>query len=437
MGKQPKDIDIATSLTADEICAILTDAKYIPAEQAYPVVIARNEGGEVIEIATFRKDIFNDPTGQTRRPDQMEPGTIIDDANRRDFTCNALYLNPITYELVDLVGGLEDIENHKLNFVGNANDRIAEDPLRILRAIRFKNRFEFEFGEGTKQALSKNAAIVENISGERLFGEITRILQNPNRVEGIKDLDDLGILQLIFPEVSAGKGIEQPREFHAEGDVWAHQLQVMESLPQISSEPLVWAALLHDIGKKDTQTFPDPDNPRDRIRFNGHEEKSADMINIIATRFRFSDNLKQRIKWLVGNHMRIRELAKGKMKRSKQLDMLSNPLFEDLVVLCEADEKASIMTDENSEQLPYNHENILKLNRMYQDYLEEIKEHGRLPQLKDLGIDGAWVANLLGISLDGKRGNPVLGKYMKALTELVRTGEINSQEQAKEWLHKQ
>ncbi len=246
MGKTPKDFDIVTSATPDEVEKLLK--KTIPVGKKFGVMLAV-ENGHHFEIATFRTEKgYKD----ARRPDKVFWAKAEDDAKRRDFTINSLFYDPVTKKVKDFVSGQKDIKNKILRFIGPADKRIQEDHLRILRAIRFKNTLGFKFDPKAKQALQKNANLVISVSGERIRNELNKMLADSSRLQSLQDLDNLGILKHILPELENCKGAEQPPQFHSEGDVFVHTLIAVKNLPAKCKLSVVWAVLLHDIGKPAT-----------------------------------------------------------------------------------------------------------------------------------------------------------------------------------------
>lgn len=400
LGKIPKDVDIATSAQPEELLVLtLPDVEFelIAAAEAYPVVQARR-GYERLEIATFRQDIYLEKNDTSRRPAEMILGaTLAEDANRRDLTINALYFDPLTNTVIDPTGhGINDVEQRLIRFVGDPHQRILEDRIRLLRAIRFKNRFDFQYDETTQAALRQDCREVLNIRAiDRILQELTRMLTLPSRSEALRDLDELGLLELILPEFTAGKGIAQPPEFHTEGDVFAHQLLVMEHLPERPSEVLVWSALLHDIGKPETFSQA----AGERIRFDGHDRFGAERARMVMQRLGASNDQTAEIEWLVRQHMVVRQLPQ--MKRSTQLRLVQPHLFDntlknkdlflDLLALVRADNAASLRPNGLTDQ-----EGIDELEQIGVTLREETAN--QRPSVKErFGIDGFLLMKKFGL----------------------------------------
>ena len=260
LGLTPKDYDVATSATPHEVIQFFPNAVTVGAH--FGVVLVKVQGC-AIEIATFRTD---GSYADGRKPESVTFDTIDEDASRRDFTINGLFYDPITDKLLDFVGGQKDLEVRTLRAIGNAQERFAEDHLRLLRAVRFATRFEFEIAEETWEALEAFAPDISRISPERIRDELDRIWVHPNRVLGFDLLVKSGLMLAIFPEILKLQGCEQPPQWHPEGDVFVHTRIMLDMLPDEASLPLVLSVLFHDIGKPVTYSF---DKLNDRIRFNG------------------------------------------------------------------------------------------------------------------------------------------------------------------------
>jgi len=332
LGLQWNDIDVATNATPEQITTLFGKSSFVGKQ--FGVVLVTIED-ETFDVATFRKDgIYSDG----RRPDSVEfTLSLEEDAKRRDLTINGLYLDPIKNEIIDFVGGQDDIKNKKLRFIGKPIDRIREDKIRILRAIRFAVKLkDFTFDEQTFEALKGTSHMLANEPAERFniefFGkgdEKKGIFHLNNPRKALNLMLETGILHQIIPELIPLKGCEQPPEFHPEGDCWEHSIQALEFLPKDASTELVVATLLHDIGKPPTQVFAD------RIRFNQHAKVGTDMTNEIVKRLKFSNDSQEHIVSLVANHMRFASVMK--MKKSTLKRFMSLNKFQDHIELHRAD----------------------------------------------------------------------------------------------------
>jgi poly(A) polymerase len=314
MGRVPKDYDIATNASPDQVLALFARAHAVG--KAFGVV--RVAVGELeYEVATFRKDhAYKDG----RHPDAVSFTDKKTDALRRDFTVNALFFDPPADKIHDYVNGQADIAARLIRAVGKADDRFAEDHLRMLRAIRFAATLDFTLDPATFEAIRKNAAAIGKISAERIQQELTRILLESARPgDAIGMLHNAGLLQVILPEAAAMVGQAQPPQFHPEGDVFTHTTIMLNAM-QSPSLRLAYAALLHDIGKPPTVTLTDG-----RLRFNQHASLGAEMAETILKRLRLpSDDIKA-IAYCVGNHMRFMDVRK--MRRATLHRMVGAATF--------------------------------------------------------------------------------------------------------------
>ena len=350
MEQEPKDYDIATSAKPDEIEKLIP--KTIPIGKEFGVILGIVNGHH-FEVATFRSD---SSYSDGRRPDAVIFTSAKEDAVRRDFTINGLFYDPIKKKVLDYVGGQKDIKNKIIRFVGEAHERIKEDHLRLLRGIRFKNNFGFEYDHNTETAIKELAHLIDSVSKERVSDELTKMLLHPHRAHSLKELDEIGILERILPELTACKGVKQPVKYHLEGDVFTHILKALHDMPaEFVSKELVWAVLLHDIGKP--ATF---EKKTDRIHFNGHADLSARMARKICQRLKISRAQTNKITWLIENHMTVGTITK--MRRAHQVDLFQHPWFMDLMHLHYCDAHGSIPVDLNLYQ---------KIIKLYEEFKNE------------------------------------------------------------------
>lgn len=334
MEKASADYDIATNALSQDVIKLFE--KTIPVgEQFGVVIVVRN--GHNFEVATFRTE---GPYSDGRHPDSVAFSTPEDDVKRRDFTINGLLYDPITNEILDYVGGREDISRGIIRTIGNPFERFTEDKLRMIRAARFACRFNFPIHPDTKEAVIQLAPQIHVVSAERIREELEKILTGPNPHAGIQLLDELHLLQEILPEVSNMKGVRQPENFHPEGDVFVHTLLCLSKLAPVSEQgmgkpsfTLAMGVLLHDIGK--TETFEE----LDRIRFNLHEKVGADMTAKICDRLKTSNAEKERIVWLVLKHLCFKDAQKMRLNKLKRL--FASEGYTELAELCRIDALAS------------------------------------------------------------------------------------------------
>jgi poly(A) polymerase len=339
LGVEPKDFDVATSATPDKVMAIFPKTYSVGAH--FGVVLVCKQLGNTreiaTEVATFRHDgAYSDG----RRPDAVRfSAEPREDVLRRDFTINGMLLDPVIFErtgdaeaaTLDFVGGREDLKAGILRAIGDPSLRFAEDKLRMLRGVRFAARLGFEIEPRTMAAIRAAAAEIGQVSMERIRDELTLMLTEGHARRAFELLDATGLLAQVLPEAVKMHGVEQPTQFHPEGDVWVHTMLLLEKLPYGASPTLAWGALLHDIGKPATFRPPDPNKPGARIRFDGHVEVGVRIAQAILSRLRFSNEDTEQIVALVKNHMRFGDILQ--MRESTLKRFLRLPKFEEHLAL--------------------------------------------------------------------------------------------------------
>lgn len=326
LGIAPQDIDIATSAKPEEVESLFK--RVIPVGRAFGVLLVL-EDDRPYEVATFRTEgTYSDG----RRPDSVEFANAETDAKRRDFTINALYLDPETDVILDFVDGRADIDARIIRTVGDPEERLSEDCLRLLRCVRLSAQLDFAIAPETFAALQRLAPTVRQASAERIRDELTRMLIQPRAGEAFRLLDRSGLMEHVLPEVSAMKGVEQPPEYHPEGDVFVHTMMLLDRLEAPTPE-LAFGALLHDVGKPETQTMSD------RIRFNEHDKVGAEMAYAICRRLKLSNESTERICTLVRNHMKT--AVAPDMREAKRKRFVREDYFPELLALLRLDCLAS------------------------------------------------------------------------------------------------
>jgi poly(A) polymerase len=330
LGREPADYDVTTDALPSQVEEIFPGSLTVGAK--FGVVIVPEEAPASsdaerlqVEVATFRSDVgYSDG----RHPDRVDyTKSPQDDVKRRDFTINALLLDPETNEILDFVGGREDLEAGIIRAIGDPAARFGEDKLRMVRAVRFAARFGYAIEPATLKAIQQLAPEIDQISMERLRDELTKILTEGAARRGFELLDQTGLLIYLLPEIAKMKGVEQPPQFHPEGDVWIHTLMMIGGLPAGSSPTLAWGVLLHDVGKP--PTFAPPAGPNGRIRFDRHVEVGVKMAEQICRRFRFSNEDTEQILALVTNHMKFKDVPRMKpatLKRFVRVDKFGEHL---------------------------------------------------------------------------------------------------------------
>jgi tRNA nucleotidyltransferase/poly(A) polymerase len=315
LGREPQDYDVATDARPDEVAAAFAGARLVGAH--FGVTLVR-EGDDEVEVATFRSDhAYRDG----RRPAAVEfESDPRQDVLRRDFTVNGLLMDPRDRRVLDYVGGRADLDARLIRAIGDPETRFGEDHLRMLRAVRFAARLGFEIEPATFAAIERLRTKIHLISAERIRDELARILTEGGARRGFELLDRSGLLAEILPEVAAMKGVQQPPEFHPEGDVWTHTLMMLEGL-RSPTLTLALGVLLHDAGKPPTFRIAD------RIRFDEHAEVGAAMAERILTRLRFSNQEIHQVMTLVARHLRFKDVPN--MRESTLKRFLRMERFEE------------------------------------------------------------------------------------------------------------
>jgi poly(A) polymerase len=326
MGFVPKDYDISTDATPEQVARLFPESLTVGAQFGV-VMVPREEGN--VEVATFRSD---GRYTNGRHPDDVRYAkTPQQDVLRRDFTINGLLYDPVKEQVLDYVGGQADIRARRVRAIGDPYERFSEDHLRMLRAVRFAARLKFSL-EAAVEAIRKQAAEIRQVSAERVRDEIVKILTEGQPRQGFELLDATGLLQEVLPEIKRMQGVAQPVEFHPEGDVWVHTMMMLEGLRSPTST-LALGVLLHDVGKPPTFSV------RERIRFDNHVEVGAKMAEEILSRLRLSSRDTERVVELVRHHLRFKDFPR--MRRSTQLRFLRLPGFAEHLELHRLDCLAS------------------------------------------------------------------------------------------------
>lgn len=400
MNNQKKgDVDIATNATPQTIARIFPQTIGVGEQFGVMIVV---EEGIPFEVATFRSDVG---IKDGRHPEQIVFTDPQTDALRRDFTINGMFFNPFTKEVIDYTGGREDIEKGIIRAIGHPAQRFSEDYLRMIRAVRFAARFDFAIEKDTYEALKQKSEKIKNVSPERIFAEMEKMLRQPHPDRALQLLHDTGLLKHFLPEAEDLWGIEQPPEFHPEGDVFTHTVVALDYMPENPSPPLAWSVLLHDIGKPPTMTISD------RIRFNNHSHVGAQMSVSILKRLRAPNALVETVSSMVGNHMNFMNVPKMRLSTLKRF--LSRPTIHDELELHRADCLASHGDLQNYYFLK---------TRLGELKAEQIKPRAFLSgkDLIDLGF----------------RPGPLFGKILSDIYDLQLEDQVNTREEAIEAVRK-
>jgi putative nucleotidyltransferase with HDIG domain len=400
LDRHPKDFDVATDARPDVVTELFHRSEQVGAH--FGVVLVREEAAQV-EVATFRSDhLYSDG----RRPDRVHFETDPrQDVLRRDFTINALLLDPETGEVLDYVNGRADLEQRIVRAIGDPEKRFREDHLRLLRAVRFAARLNFRIEPATMAAIQNLHSLILKVSAERVRDELVRILTEGGARYGFELLDQSCLLSDLLPEVAAMKGVEQPPEFHPEGDVWVHTLLLLDKLRD-PTPTLALGALLHDVGKPPTFRVAE------RIRFDGHVEEGVKLARGILTRLRFSHDEADQVEALVANHMRFGDAAR--MKESTLKRFLRLPHFDEHLELHRLDVLSSNCRLDNY--------NLVK-HRLRHMPVEELKPKPLV------GGDDLIAA--------GYRPGPKFGEMLAAAEDAQLEGRIRTREEALELVRNQ
>ncbi len=390
------DIDIATSAVPSKIASLFSHTVGVGEHFGVMLVIEKNIP---FEVATFRSD---SETSDGRHPESVTFSDAETDARRRDFTINGLFYDPITKKNLDYVEGTKDLNAGIIRTIGEPALRFKEDYLRLLRAVRFASRFSFTIEPNTWKALKKCAENITLISSERIFQEFNKMLLGPHPDKAVCLLEEAGLLRHIMPEVQKLKGVEQPRAFHPEGDVFIHTIKTLSFL-QNPTQTTAWSALLHDIGKPATFSHTD------RIRFNNHSKISAQMAKNILNRLKCSRALIQNVYACIDNHMNFINVPRMRLATLKKF--LSRPTFDDELELHRADCLAS-------------HGNIDN----YTFLIEKKKHHDETTLRPKPLLCGKDLIDL------GLSPGPVFGVILQTVYDLQLDEKITTADEARIWV---
>lgn len=340
LGLHPNDYDVATNARPEEVMKLFRRSIAVGAAFGVIEVIGprRHHGHLSVEVATFRSDgAYTDG----RRPDSVVFSTPEEDAQRRDFTINGMFFDPLADQLHDFVGGQADLKSKTLRAIGDPANRFAEDKLRMLRAVRIAARFELDIDPATLEAARRSAKDIRVVSAERIAEEFRKMLAHPHRARGVKLLRDFDLVEPVLPELVPTYTLPQGPPAAPTGTLWEHLVRVVELLegptwpePAEVSFPLAFATLLHDIGKP--RVFG---RTADRYTFHGHEHVGRQMSLKIADRLKLSNAEKDRLAWLVEKHQFLADAPSLRLSTLKPV--LAHEGIGELLALHRADALAS------------------------------------------------------------------------------------------------
>jgi putative nucleotidyltransferase with HDIG domain len=402
LGRKPADYDIATDATPDEVMRLFPESVAVGAQ--FGVILVPRDGLKV-EVATFRADAgYSDG----RHPDAVVfARTPKEDVQRRDFTINGLLMRHDTGEVLDFVDGQADLRAGIIRAIGEPDRRFQEDKLRLLRAVRFAARFGFTIEPATFDALRRHAREIKQVSAERVRDELTKLLTEGAARRGFELLEETGLLHEILPEIAAMKGVEQPPQFHPEGDVWIHTRLMIEQLPVGTSPTLAWGVLLHDVGKP--ATFKSAAETGDRIRFDGHVDVGVRVAQDVTRRLRFSNEDAEQIVALVDNHMRFKDVEQMRASTLKRFVRL--PHFEEHLELHRLDCLSS-------------HRRLESYGFVTRTLVETPPEQIRPARL----LTGDDLLEM------GYQPGPVFSEMLRAVEDAQLEGQLQTRDEAKEYV---
>lgn len=409
---QSADADLATDAHPDEIKRLVA-----PTRPNAVVLVGERFGTvrlhydtNIVEITTFRSERYNP---ESRKPEVCFGNSLEEDLLRRDFTINAMARDPLNGHIIDPFGGRQDLEVHILRAVGDEPDkRFDEDPLRLLRAVRFAAQLNFTIESETRRSIERQAAKLQKISRERIRDEMNKLLVSQHPDKGLNLLVELGLMEYIIPEVLELRGVSQqlqPTRAPHTKDIYAHVLHVVErSSPRLKAR---WAALLHDIAKPRTKTVKD-----NEIHFFGHEDVGAQMAKDILKRLHFDRDFLDSVSKLVRLHMRANgytsEWSDGAVRR---LMLDSGDDLRDLLDLSRAD-----ITSYRDDKVKRASARVAELAERCQ----RLKEEARRVPLKS-PLDGNELMKMF-----GRGPGPWLRPIKEHLLSMVIDGQLSPDNKA-------
>jgi poly(A) polymerase len=402
LEREPVDYDIVTSALPEQVEKLFK--RTIPVGRKFGVMIVV-EAGHQFQVATFRAEAdYQDG----RHPERVTFGDARADAQRRDFTVNGLFFDPIRQKLHDWVGGEADLRAKIIRTIGNPADRFAEDHLRLLRAVRFAAQLGFQIEKETFAALQAHAAKIRAISAERIRDELIKLFSPPHASGGLELLRQSGLLDQLLPEIAATITCEQSPDFHPEGTVFNHLLLMLEQLPSGSDPSLSWAVLFHDVAKPLTAST---DPKTGAIHFYGHEKVGADVASDILQRLRFPRKQIEAIVKAVRCHMQFKDALQ--MRKSTLRRLLMRPTFPLELELHRLDCLGS-------------HRRL----DVYEFLVEQARKLDEQPQIRPPLLKGDDLIAL------GMKPGPALGALLAEIRDKQLQDELKTPAEARKWVRK-
>ena len=399
LGLKPKDVDFATNLSYETLKTLFSE--YTPKETGKSFGVLRIRINNIdYEIAKFREDIY----GKEKKVSFVDD--IKNDLARRDFTINAMAYNQ-KEGIIDLYNGQKDIENGIINFVGSAEERIIEDPLRVLRAFRFMSRLDFSLSENTIEAIKKQKDLLKNIPEERITMEFSKLLLGENIKNTLTLMKDTGVLELIIPEFKATYDFNQCNPHH-NLDLFNHIINVVSKVP--ADLELRYSALLHDIAKPIVQTFDE----KGIAHYKTHEIVGADMARDILTRLKLPVKLIDTVVEIIKKHMVLyKDITDKKFNK-----LLSEMGYDNLWRLIEHS-----IADNSSK----NNEVVSTENDLHERLKRAVEKQMQVT-VNDLAVNGK---DLIELGFTGKE----VGEIKKELLDKYLSEEIqNNKEEMMEYV---
>ncbi len=403
LGREPGDYDIATSALPEQVEKL--SPRTIAVGRKFGVIVVVEDDIQ-FQVATFRAEAdYQDG----RHPEHVTFGNARADAERRDFTVNGLFFDPVRKQLHDWVGGEKDLRAKIIRTIGDPEERFAEDHLRLLRAVRFATQLGFEIDPATFNAVQVNAEKIKLISAERIRDELLKLFASSDPARGLTLLRESGLLEHVLPEVAATVDCMQSPDFHPEGSVFNHLVLMLNKMPADADPLLPWAVLMHDIAKPLTASR---DETTGSIHFYEHERIGAEMTETILGRLRFPRKQTEAVATAVRYHMQFKDAAK--MRKSTLRRLLMRPTFPMELQLHRVDCLGS-------------HGRL----DVYDFLMEQSKELEKLPEIRPPLLNGGDLIKL------GCEPGPAMGALLNEIREKQLQDELKTPGEALAWAKKQ
>ena len=402
LGLKPKDVDFATNISYETLKTLFSE--YTPKETGKSFGVLRIRINNIdYEIAKFRKDNYEEKDGLKIILEEKKVSFVNDirnDLARRDFTINAIAYNQKA-GIIDLYNGQKDIENRIINFVGKSEERIIEDPLRVLRAFRFMSRLKFSLSENTVEAIKKQKELLKNIPEERITMEFSKLLLGENIKNTLTLMKDTGVLEIIIPEFKATYDFNQCNPHH-NLDLFNHIINVVSKVP--ADLELKYSALLHDIAKPVVQTFDE----KGIAHYKTHEIVGADMARDILTRMKLPAKLIDTVVEIIKKHMVLyKDVTDKKFNK-----LLSEMGYDNLWRLIEHS-----IADNSSK----NNEVVSTENDLHERLKRAVEKQMQIT-VNDLTVNGK---DLIELGFNGKE----IGEIKKELLDKYLSEEIKNEKE--------